>query len=240
MPITYTTTAAPVEDIGVKLLVYSPPGYGKTVLTATLPGNPIIVSAESGLLSLQPANQMRVFGHSRDLPVIVVRNKADFREAYEVIASPHGKDFDSVGIDSLSEIGEVCLASELRTAKDPRAAYGEMQQFMADYIRKFRDLPGKHVYMTAKQDRITEPDGKVLFGAMMPGKTMAINVGHFFDEVFALVLLDAKDARGHNYRALRTRPDTRFQAKDRSGALDELEEPNLTKVIAKIAAQKVS
>lgn len=239
MPLEYTTTSAPVTDQGVKLLVYSPAGYGKTVLSVTMPGDTCVVSAESGLLSIQPANQMRLFGAIRDLPVIKIRSGAELGEAYQVLAGPGGKQFQSIAIDSLTEIAETILSYELRVQKDPRKAYGNMQEMMADYIRKFRDLPGKHVYMSAKQDRVTDQTGAVQFGPMMPGKTMELNVAHFFDEVFALTLLEAKDGRGNNYRALRCRPNPMFQAKDRSGALEEIEEPNLAKIISKIQSSHV-
>lgn len=239
MPLEYTTTSAPVDDQGVKLLVYSPAGYGKTVLSVTMPGETCVVSAESGLLSLQPANQVRLFGKVRDLPVIKIRNGSELGEAYQVLAGPSGKQFQSIAIDSLTEIAEVVLSNQLAVQKDPRKAYGEMQETMSKYIRLFRDLPGKHVYMSAKQDRVQDQTGAIQFGPMMPGKTMELNVAHFFDEVFALTLLDAKDARGNNYRALRCRPNPQFQAKDRSGALDELEEPNLAKIISKIQSSHV-
>jgi len=39
---------------------------------------------------------------------------------------------------------------------------------------------------------------------------------------------------GRKVRYLRTDQDTQYVAKDRSGRLDEIEEPNLTKIITKI------
>ena len=37
------------------------------------------------------------------------------------------------------------LNAEKKATKDPRQAYGAMQEQMADIIRAFRDLPGRHV-----------------------------------------------------------------------------------------------
>lgn len=235
MALTYTSTSAPLDDVGVKFLIHGPAGYGKTVLAATMPGPSIIVSAESGLLSLQPANQERLFGKGNavDIPVINVKTGQDFKDAYAILSGADGKGFKSIAVDSLSEIAEVILANELRLAKDPRQAYGRMQEVMTEYIRKFRDLHGKHVYFTAKQDKSADSDGVTRFGPMMPGKTLTQMVAHFFDEVFALCI-SQRDAQGNTYRYLRTRPDIQYNAKDRSGALDEIEEPNLSKIVSKI------
>ena len=73
------------------------------------------------------------------------------REAYTWLTqSDEAKGFESVALDSISEIAEVVLNAEKKATKDPRQAYGAMQEQMADIIRAFRDLPGRHVYMSAK------------------------------------------------------------------------------------------
>lgn len=198
-----------------------------------MPGRVVMVGAENGELSLSPANQVRVFGASRKIEIIKIKTSADLQAAYDIILrSP----FDSVHVDSLSEIAERVLAGQLATCTDPRKAYGNMQEIMAKYIRLFRDLPNKHVCMTAKMDREADINGAVLFGPMMPGKTMTQAVGHFFDEVFAMHLTGA-DPAGKTWRVLRCQPNTQYSAKDRSGCLNELEAPNLSAIIAKITKQ---
>lgn len=68
----------------------------------------------------------------------------------------------------------------------------------------------------------------------MPGKQLTQGIDHFFDEVFYLGIGELPDKS--TYRFLRTRPNNQYRAKDRSDALDEFEEPNLTKVINKIVS----
>lgn len=234
MALTFSTTSGDSEDRGVKVLVHAPAGYGKTVLCGTLP-EPIILSAEAGLLSLRPENQVRLFGASREIPVIVIKSIKDLEEAFKFITeSRDAAHFQSVALDSVTEMGEVALAAMKRQFKDGRQAYGEYNERMTACIRAFRDIPNKHVYFAAKQTRMPgETDELTRFGPMMPSKALQENLPHFFDEVFAMCI-SPRQADGSTYRYLRTQPDLNFFAKDRSGSLDEIEQPNLTSVINKI------
>jgi len=236
MAIEYSSTSQ-LENVAVKGCVYGPSGAGKTVLMRTLPGRKVIIGSERGELSLSPANQNRIFGDVEDIPILRIKTAAELREAYEVISGPHGGVFESVGVDSISDIAESILGEKLATCKDPRKAYGETQEVVAKYIRLFRDLPGKHVMMTAKQDRELDANGAVMYQPSMPGKTLTQGLAYFFDYVFALYITP-KDKDGRVWRVLRCQPDNQFSAKDRSGALGELEEPNLSKIIAKIKQTK--
>lgn len=208
---------------GVKLLVYGQAGAGKTSLAKTMP-NPIVLSAEGGLLSIQDA----------DLPFIEICTIADLREAYTYVLN---SDFTSVIIDSASEIAEVCLNHEKKVNKDPRAAYGAMQEQMADIIRVFRDLPNKHVLMTAKLEKTTDEMGRVLYSPSMPGNKTGQALPYFFDEVLALRV--EKDADGNTQRALMCDSDGLWLAKDRSGKLSAWEAPDLGEIIAKIGGKNV-
>lgn len=223
-----TTAGESVIGNGFKCLVYGQSGAGKTVLCATAP-SPLIISTEKGLLSIAKDYP--------DIPVIEVETFLDLIEAYEFVSTD--KEFmpqiETVCLDSISDIAEAILQAEKRKAKDPRKAYGELGDKMADYIRKFRDLPGKHVLFTAKQDREKdEASGAMLYGPMMPGKALTQNLAYFFDEVFNIGIGRTDPPENAEYRFLRTRLDFQFQAKDRSRALEELEEPDLGKIIAKI------
>jgi phage nucleotide-binding protein len=206
---------------GVKLLVYGQAGAGKTSLIPTLP-SPIVISAEGGLLSIQDA----------DLPFIEVNSMASLKEAYEYVASNESSQFKSVALDSISEIAEVVLNHEKKVNKDPRAAYGAMQEQMADIIRAFRDLPNKHVYMSAKLEKTQDEMGRVLYAPSMPGNKTGQSLPYFFDEVLALRV--EKDAEGNTQRALMCDSDGLWLAKDRSGKLSGWEAPDLGAIIAKI------
>ena len=225
MAINLRTTAG-LHANGVKLLVYGQAGAGKTSLIKTLP-NPIVLSAEGGLLSIADA----------DIPFIEVSNMDTLKEAYEWVAnSDEAKGFESIALDSISEIAEVVLNYEKKIAKDVRQAYGAMQEQMTDIIRAFRDLPGKHVYFSSKVEKTQDEMGRILYAPSMPGNKLGQQLPYFFDEVLALRL--ERDADGNTQRALMCHSDGIWAAKDRSGKLDAWEMPDLGGIIGKIGGGK--
>ena len=224
MAINVKTTGSLAAN-GVKVLGYGQAGAGKTSLIKTLP-SPIVLSAEGGLLSIQDA----------DLPYIEISDMETLREAYTWLTkSDEAKGFQSVALDSISEIAEVVLNSEKKATKDPRQAYGAMQEQMADIIRAFRDLPGRHVYMSAKLEKTQDEMGRVLYAPSMPGNKTGQALPYFFDEVLALRV--EKDSEGNTQRALMCDSDGLWLAKDRSGKLDAWEAPDLGAVISKIGGK---
>ena len=210
---------------GLKALAYGRAGVGKTRLCASLP-NPIILSAESGLLSIREFN----------LPYIQISTMKDLQEAYLwASTSREAQQFQSIAIDSISEIAEVVLANEKKLTRDPRKAYGEMADIMVPAIKSFRDLPGKHIYVSAKQGQIKdEATGALLFAPDAPGQNLPKELPYLFDEIFCLRI--GKLPTGEEFRYLQTQPDLQYSAKDRSGALDSMEKPDLSYIIQKIGA----
>lgn len=210
---------------GVKLLVYGQAGAGKTSLIPTLP-KPIVLSAEGGLLSIQDA----------DIPFIEISSMEQLKEAYAWLTeTDDGKAFESVALDSISEIAEVVLNYERKQTKDPRQAYGAMQEQMADIIRAFRDIPGRHVYMSAKLEKSQDEMGKMLYAPSMPGNKTGQSLPYFFDEVLALRV--ERDGDGNVQRALMCDSDGAWSAKDRSGKLSAWEAPDLGAIIKKIGGK---
>lgn len=207
---------------GVKMLVYGHAGAGKTSLIRTLP-NPVILSAEAGLLSIADA----------ELPFIEIKTIDDLHEAYKwATQSKESEQFESVALDSISEIAEVVLNAEKKLTKDPRQAYGALQEQMTDIIRSFRDLSGKNVYFTAKCEKSQDEAGRMLYSPSMPGAKLGQQLPYYFDEVLALRV--EKDSEGTPQRALMCESDGLWQAKDRSGKLGQWEAPDLGAIIRKI------
>ena len=209
-----------VASKGVNMLVYGQAGAGKTSLIATLP-KPIIISAEGGLLSIS----------DHDIPFVEIRNLDDLRGVYSYVMNDGGA-YESVAIDSLTEIAEIVLTTEKKNSKDPRQAYGALIDQMSLIVRNFRDM-GKNVYMTAWLDRIKDDmTGAMLYGPSMPGSKLGQSIPHFFDIVAALRV--ERDQQGEIYRALMCQTDGHWSAKDRTNTLAMWEQLHLGDIINRI------
>jgi hypothetical protein len=141
----------------------------------------------------------------------------------------------TICLDSVSEIAEVVLKTEKAKTKDPRKAYGELIDVMSSVIRRFRDLQGFNVYLSAKlEDTKDDSTGQITKGPSMPGKQLGPAMPYFFDEVFYLYV--GKDqTTQQKYRALQTDADSQVQCvKDRSGMLEAIEFPDLGAIFNKI------
>lgn len=241
MPFEITDTTSTSSMNGVKCLVYGPAGVGKTMLCATAPA-PIILSNESGLLSLSKANIEKVYGANQpgiayNIPVIQITTMAQLAEVYDWLArAPDAKQFQTVCLDSLSEYGESLLALLLNQVKDPRQAYGDLLARATSLVRLFRDLPNRNVYFSGKMEPVKdEALGLTKYGVSMPGSKLGPKIPYFFDEVFALRI--GVDQKGQQYRYLQTQLDNQYEAKDRSGALAPAEYPHLGAIFAKITSR---
>lgn len=207
---------------GVKVLVYGVAGVGKTRLIATAP-NPIILSAEAGLLSLA----------DEDIPVIEIKTVNDVMDAFQWLTEDkEGMKFETICIDSISEVAEVLLAELKKKYTDARQAYGDLGTQMTHLIRSFRDIEGKHVYFTAKEVAIENDIGIAENKPGMPGKTLLNGLPFFFDEVFCLRI--GQDKQGNEFTYLQTKAELKHGAKDRSGKLEPMEQPHLGKIFDKI------
>lgn len=220
---TFTTTDRVGKVRGVKALIYGRAGMGKTTLCGTAP-RPLIISAEAGLMPLRHLQ----------LPVVEVTEYKQLWDVYEWVSrSADARHIDTLCLDSVSEIAEVLLEAAKKRRGDPRQAYGDLVTDTLSLLRAFRDLPDKHVVFIAKQaTTVQEVTGVVSYGPMMPGRQVGPALPYVFDLVANANVGRAQD--GSTYHYLRTRPDHQYEAKDRSGVLDEIEYPDLSNIFAKI------
>lgn len=205
-----------VHADGVKLLVYGASGTGKTTMIQTAT-NPFIISSESGLLALA----------DHDIPAVEVVNEKGLEEAYKYALN---SDYDTICLDSVSDIAESILAEYKAKFTDGRQAYGKLGDIMSKYLRLFRNMKGRHVYLTAKEGKL-EMSGVSMAQPAMPGQTLTTNIPYFFDEVLRL----EADRKGN--RILHTAANFTQVAKDRSGKLDKTEEANISSIISKITGK---
>jgi len=223
---------------GVKALIYGAAGAGKTRLCATAPA-PVILSVESGLLTLKKVIadiRIQTGNPAFDIPVYEITSVADLMDAYNMFAS-NSQDVafcQTVCLDSISEIAELVLKEELGKTSHGQQAYGKYNTALAEILRAFRGLQGRHVYFSAKDVHVKdETTGLITTRPHVPGKVMLNDLPFFFDEVFYLHTIT--DPKGVEYRALRTSGNANITAKDRGGYLDPIEpHADLTYLFGKI------
>lgn len=211
---------------GFSVLVHGASGMGKTRLCATTgdPQRTLIANVEQGLLSLREYN----------IPVKDITCMKDMYDLIEYLKTD--TQFDWLCLDSISELGEMCLKEKMALTKDGRQAYGWMSDAMLDILKQLRALP-KNVYIIAKQ---MAGENSGVMGPAMPGKQLSIegkhDITYLFDEVLALVDYTHEETQ-QTYRCLQTFRSDRFECKERSGVLSPYEQPNLQKIQAKIMNQ---
>lgn len=243
-----STNTVLTERRKVNILVYGAPGTRKTLSIATLP-NPIIISSEQGLLTLR----------EYDIPVIEVKSVAEVFEALEYVEK---SDYDSVAIDSLSEIASFILdeAVENITAKavskvqgktgrkvdadevdiNGMAPYNDLLKVGTKLSRRIRDLP-QHVYAICRATKTqVQEGGPKKWYPLFPGQKLGDAMCHDFS-----IILAAREitVEGKNYYCFQAQSDTEWAARDRSGALgnvdkngkfNPMEKQDLSAIIDKI------
>lgn len=223
------------QRFGVKALMYGQPGTGKTPMLNSAP-RPVLLATEPGLLSMRGSQ----------LPTWEAYNPAAIAEFFEwFFESNEVRNFDTLAIDSGSQLAEIILAEEQRKQKDGRKAYGEMSRRCMEYFDGLYFMPNKNIVLNCKQMKAEV--GKQLVKAdaggfvvemtyqaqpFFPGNDLNIKVPHRYDEIL-YVGKATVPGQPKEVVAIRTQGTTEILARDRSGRLAELEPPDLTALFAK-------
>ena len=158
-----------VEDQGAKILVYGAAGSGKTTLCGTAPGKKLFIDMESGLLSVRD---------QQDIAVIQVKEAGEIIEICEALRNGHLV-YDTVCLDSISEMSEILLNFEKARHKDPRMAYGNVQESVTNVMRAYRDLH-MHVVFVSKMEK-QNVDNVMQYEPKMVGTKLVQAITYFFD-----------------------------------------------------------
>lgn len=207
--------------MGVKSVIYGPPGSGKTPVINTAP-RPVLLAVEPGLLSMRNSNVMTYEAYT--VPRIL-----EFFQWF--FGSNESRNFDTLAIDSGSQIAEDFLSDELRKKTDKRALYGNMSDRVMSLMNQLYHLPQKHIVIICKQD-YSDVNGVVMKRPKFPGQDLHTKIPHLFDLVMHY---DTYQVPGvGDAKALRCWGGYDTTCRDRSGRLAEFEQPNLTQIINKI------
>ena len=210
------------QRFGVKALVYGGPGMGKTPIIKTAP-RPVLCVVEPGMLSMRDAT---------NIPAWDAYTPERIDEFFKwLFTSNEAKNFDTVGIDSISQLAEIILTEELKRNKDGRKAYGEMSRRVMEIVNALYYLPNKHIYLIGKQ-AVADENGVSTKRPYFPGQDLNVKVPHLYDEILHIGPTTVPGMQG-TQTAIRTKEAFDIMARDRSGKLAELEPPHLGNLFAK-------
>jgi len=208
------------QNYGVKALVYGGPGSGKTPLVNTAP-RPVLLAVEPGLLSMRTSRvPTRLAPTWKDI--------ADFFEWF--FKSNEAKQFDTLGIDSASQICEIHLRDNPRKVAHGLQSYGKMAEDCGDIFHKLYYLQQKHIYMICKQE-VEQTDGGSKLRPYFPGKDLNIKTPHLYDEVLQLGTFSVPGAG--QVKAFQCHSSFDSYCRDRTGNLSQFEPPDLSALFAK-------
>lgn len=158
-------SAQTAERKGFKLLLYGPPGAGKTRMSATFP-RPLFLDLENGLrttLKMKP-----VLRFPAD-PKEEIASFAQVGQFYNLVKKAANPQFDTIVIDSLNElqvlvmnhvVGKYKQATRQYDDQFTQADYGKANRDLLKTIRLFLQLP-YHIVFTAVETPRDYPEQQV-------------------------------------------------------------------------------
>ena len=215
------------QNFGVKAIIYGPAGTGKTPILNTAP-RPLLLATEAGLLSMKGST----------IPTYDAYTAKRIDEFFKwFFESNETKNFDTLGIDSGSQMADVYLNAALSgTSKagnkvHGQAAYGQMATNTMEHLRTLFYTRYKHVYLVCKE-QIADIDGQSMRRPYFAGQVLPVDVPHLYDFIIRL----AKGfVPGQNGEVLSFQCNGSYNvmSRNRTGNLEDFEEPHFGRLIEK-------
>lgn len=210
-----------VGQFGVKSLAHGPPGSGKTPLIKTAP-RPVLCATEPGLLSLRGSN----------VPCWEAFDANKMDEFWEWISSSNeAKNYDTICIDSISQMALLYLQRAQNNNKHGLAAYGQMARDTLKITEGLYFMKYKHVYLTCMQEIKDVGGGTMYRRPYFPGNEVNVQIPHRYDEI--LHVDKVRLPRIGETNAIETGGNISARCRDRSGMLNQFEPCDLTALFNK-------
>lgn len=226
-------TSSPAFKPKITILIYGHGGVGKTTTAASAP-SPILIDFEGG---------SKYFGlRGISIDVAQVQTWDEVRELYKTLRTSK---YESVIIDPVGEAMEKLMNSMIEEKKSKlvqpdgqptMAGWGYLKDNMRRFVKSFRDMD-KHLILIAHVEEKADDEGAIKKRPMIRTK-LSQELINMVDIVAYMEVI--KDSEGNSKRILRIQPNSdKYEAKDRTGQLGEIVEPDIAKIIDGIQGNKM-
>jgi hypothetical protein len=248
------------EVRGAKILLQGPVGIGKTWQARTLnPERTLLADCECGDLSILdlPVPTIRItnWPDARDLACRIGGPNKSFPPTacyspahFEAIGGylENLDQYQNIFVDSLTQISRLSFRwaeqqpesySERTGRKDTRAAYGLHGREMVLWLNQLQHARAKNVIFVGILERVVDELRHAEWQLQAEGSKTSREIPGIIDEIVSYQFLDFGDGKPPTRGFVCTNPNPwGLPAKDRSGRLAQIEEPDLGKLLTKLTA----